>query len=402
MTTALVIKRGELLAEAERCCRDLSGQTIVEKNDCSNWTNFLEWLQQIQPQVLLIDVEHFQNIVEDRVREIKTASPESMIVAIHHAADPQMIIAGMRAGLDEYFYPPLEKNLRAVLERKIDENTRNQFLTTSDRKTIAFLSAKGGCGGTTVACHTAVELGKRMHQTGTYHVLLADMDVTGGNIRFLMRSKTSYSVLDAMAERDTLNVASWTPLVSNGYPALEVISAPANFSVPKMPEQRQIERVLNFARSRYQWTVLDLGCSLTPYTMSMLQSINELYLVASPDVLSLYQVKQIMMELQENNYSTDRLRLILNRSAEYEDRMISDEAQRMLGISTYFSLPNDYTGLAEAYATSSLLPAHSPLSRQISALASKISGIDDQDNRRARTEPWYRKLRKTRMVMNEN
>jgi pilus assembly protein CpaE len=401
MTAALVIKRSELLEEAEHCCQELSGQTIVEKNDCGNWMNFLEWLQQIQPQVLLIDVEHFQNIIEERVRQIKTASPESMIIAVHHAADSQMIISGMRAGLDEYFYPPLQKNLREVLERKIDEHTRNQFLTTSDRKTIAFLSAKGGCGGTTVACHTAVELGKRMHQTGTYHVLLADMDVTGGNVRFLMRSKTPYSVLDAMAERDSLDVASWNPMVSNGYPALEVISAPANFSVPKMPEQRQIERVLNFARSRYQWTVLDLGCSLTPYTMSMLESINELYLVASPDVLSLYQVKQIMMELQENNYSTDRLRLILNRSAEYEDRMISEEAQRMLGISTYFSLPNDYSGLAEAYASCSLLSESSPLSRQISALASKISGIEDQDNLRGRSEPWYRKLRKTRVVMND-
>jgi pilus assembly protein CpaE len=401
MTAALVIKRSELLAEAERCCREVSGQTIVEKNDCNNWTNFLEWLQQIRPQVLLIDAEHFQNIVEERVRQIKAASPDSMIIAIHHAADSQMIISGMRAGLDEYFYPPLEKNLRAVLERKIDEHTRDQFLTTSDRKTIAFLSAKGGCGGTTVACHTAVELGKRMHQTGSYHVLLADMDVTGGNIRFLMRSKTPYSVLDAMADRDTLDVVSWNPLVSNGYPALEVISAPANLSVHKMPEQRQIERVLNFARSRYQWTVLDLGCSLTPYTMSMLESINELYLVASPDVLSLFQVKQILTDLKENNFSLDRLRLILNRSAEYEDKVICEEAQRMLGINTYFSLPNDYTGLAEAYATNSLLPAHSPLNRQISALASKISGIDDQDNLRTRNDPWYRKLRKPRLVMNE-
>ena len=82
--------------------------------------------------------------------------------------------------------------------------------------------------------------------------------------------------------------------------------------------------------------------------------------------------------------------------------MISEEAQRMLGISTFFSLPNDYTGLAEAYAGGGLLSASSPLSRQISALASKISGIEDQDNLGARNEPWYRKLRKTRAVINEN
>ena len=115
--------------------------------------------------------------------------------------------------------------------------------------------------------------------------------------------------------------------------------------------------------------------------------------MASPDVLSLYQVKQILRELQENNFSTDRLRLILNRSADYEDKLISEEAQKMLGISTFFSLTNDYSGLAEAYAGGSLLSSRSPLGRQISALASKITGIEDQDNLRSSKGPWYRKLR---------
>ncbi len=396
MTAALAIKRRQLLEEVERCCQELANHTIVEKNDCTNWSTFLDWLGQIQPQVLLIDVEHFQNIVEERVRQIRVASPETMIIALHDAADSQLIIAGMRAGIAEYFYPPLEKNLRDVLERKVDQHVKNQFLTNSDRKTIAFLSAKGGCGGTTAACHISVELGKRMHQTGTYHVLLADMDVTGGNIRFLMRSKAPYSILDAMRHGQSLDLAIWNDVISGGYPGLEVISAPASCSLDRMPEQREIERVLNFARARYQWTVLDLGCSLTPYTMGMLESINELYLVASPDVLALYQVKQILAQLQQNDYSTDRVRLILNRSAEYEDKIVAEEAQRMLGIPAYFSLPNDYSGLTEAYASGNLLSGQSPLGRQISALASKISGIEDQDKLHPHGEPWYRKFRVSR------
>ncbi len=395
LTAGLVIKRAELLAEAELCCQELARHTIVEKHDCQSWPAFLEWLGRTRPQVLLIDVEHFQNAVEERVRQIKTVAPESMIIALHNEADPQLIIAGMRAGLDEYFYPPLVKSLRDVLERKIDQHTRNQFLTTSDRKTIAFLSAKGGCGATTVACHVAVELGKRMHQTGTYHVLLADLDVTGGNVRFLMRSKTPQSVLDAMEPNQGLDVNSWSQMVSNGHSGLEVISAPETPGVQRLPEQREIERVLNFARTRYQWTVLDLGRSLTPYILSTLESLNELYVIASPDVLALFQVKQILAELEENNYPADRVRLVLNRSMEYEDRVVSEEAQKTLGISAFFSLPNDYSGLTEAYASGSLLSTHSPLGRQISALASKISGIEDRDVP-SRQESWYRKFRMAR------
>jgi pilus assembly protein CpaE len=395
LTAGLVIKRSELLAEAEQCCQELARHTLVERHDGGNWPGFLDWLQQTRPQVLLVDVEHFRNAVEERVRQIKATSPESMLIAVHHGPDSQMIIAGMRAGLDEYFYPPLEKSLRRVLERKIDEHTKSQFLTNSGRKTIAFLSAKGGCGGTTVACHTAVQLGKRMQQTGTHHVLLADMDLTGGNVGFLMRSKTPLSVLDAMESTESLDVAAWNGMVSNGHPGLEVISAPTA-GTARLPEQREVERVLNFARTRYQWTVLDLGCCLTPYNLGILASLNELYVVASPDVLALFQVKKILAQLQEHNVSTDHVRLILNRSVNYEDELVAQEAQKMLGITAYLHLPNDDSGLTEAYASGSLLSELSPLGRQISALASKISGIEDQDKDGQRQAPWYRKFRVAR------
>jgi pilus assembly protein CpaE len=398
MTAGLVIKRPELLAEVERCVEDLVQHIIIEKHDAAYWPSFMEWLGRIQPQVMLVDVEHFQGIVEERVREIKAASPQSMLIALHDTADSQTIIAGMRAGIDEYFYPPIGKSLHEALERRIDLHVRNQFLTNSDRKTIGFLSAKGGCGGTTVACHAALELGKRMSQTGTYHALLADLDVTGGDVRFLMRSKAPLSVLDAMRTDQALEINRWNQMVESGYPGLEVISGPTEICLGRVPEQREIERLLNFARARYQWTVLDLGCGLTWNSMSILESINELYLVASQDVLALFQVKQIMLELERNDFKLDRLHLILNQSAEFADPVIADEAKQILGISSFYFLPNDTSGLAEAHASGSPLPESSPFRKKISALASKISGIESQEDVRRSGEPWYRKLRVARSV----
>ena len=107
-------------------------------------------------------------------------------------------------------------------------------------------------------------------------------------------------------------------------------------------------------------------------------------------------MKQILGELQEHNISADRIRLILNRSVDYEDKVVAQEAQKTLGMTAYFSLPNDYSGLTEAYASGSLLSELSPLSRQISAMASKISGIEDQDRDTQRQAPWYRKFRMAR------
>ena len=395
MTVGVVIKRKELLQEVESCCAQLENQMLVEKNDCDAWSIFQDWLQTSQPQVLIIDVSIFQNIVSDRIRQVKVASPGSMIIAVNTSSEPGPILEAMRAGVEEYFYLPLQKSLRDVLERKVEQHVRDQFLTNSDRRTLGFLSAKGGCGGTTVACHMSVELGKRMNQSGTHHVLLADLDVTAGNVRFVMRAKTPYSVLDAMGKSQGLDLSSWSKLISIGYPGLEIISGPAPVCLERMPEQREVERLLNYARSRYQWVVLDLGCTLTPYTMHILESINELFLVASPDVLSLYQVKQILSELRANDYPIDHVRLILNRNGEYDECVVADEAKKMLGIPVHSSLPNDYSALSEAYAEGRLLGQGSALRKQISAIASSISGLEDQENVKAPKQPWFRKRRST-------
>jgi hypothetical protein len=108
-----------------------------------------------------------------------------------------------------------------------------------------------------------------------------------------------------------------------------------------------------------------------------------------PDVLALYQVKQILSQLQQNDYSLDRVRLILNRSAEYEDKIVAEEAQRMLGIPAYFSLPNDYSGLTEAYASGNL-PGPESLGRQVSPWHRRSAALKIRTSSTPQSEPWYR------------
>src|SRR5438132_1291159 len=109
MTIGLVIKRKELLQEVESCCAQLGNQILVEKNDCAAWSTFQDWLQSSQPQILIIDVAIFQNIVSDRIRQVKAASPSAMIIAVNTSSEPEPILEAMRAGVEEYFYLPQKK-----------------------------------------------------------------------------------------------------------------------------------------------------------------------------------------------------------------------------------------------------------------------------------------------------
>ena len=79
-----------------------------------------------------------------------------MLIALNDSADPESILAALRAGFHEYCFRLCTAASRRALERRSEE--RDQFREGSRKgRVVAFLSAKGGCGATTLACHTAVE-----------------------------------------------------------------------------------------------------------------------------------------------------------------------------------------------------------------------------------------------------
>ena len=79
--------------------------------------------------------------------------------------------------MNEYLFPPLQETLRKALEKRSPERGRRRERVQGRRQGMGFVSAKGGCGATTLVCHVAVELGRQNQK-----VLLADLDLDAGMI----------------------------------------------------------------------------------------------------------------------------------------------------------------------------------------------------------------------------
>ncbi len=69
-------------------------------------------------------------------------------------------------------------------------------------KAFGFISAKGGCGATTLVCHVAAELGRQNQK-----VLLADLDLDAGMVAFITKTKAVYSILDAVNNLHRLDIS---------------------------------------------------------------------------------------------------------------------------------------------------------------------------------------------------
>lgn len=370
LSIALAIGLGAIKDQVQACLQPLPVRVVVEQDETVDLTGFLDKVQRVRPDVVLVDISARRSPLEELVRDTRALAPEAMIIAIHTAADAETILASLRAGVNEYLYPPLQENLRKALERKSVECSR-RVGQRGGGKTMAFFSAKGGCGATTIAIHVAVELGRRDRK-----VLIADLDLEAGLISFLLKTKSPYSILDAVNNLYRLDASFWKGLVSNGIPNVEIIPAPATLAGKQQIVQDQLRTILNFVRSQYDCTVVDMGRSLNRLNLELLEETDEACLVTTLDIPALHQAKQIVQTLLDSGYGKHRLRLILNRVPKRMD-VTPQELEKMLGVPIHGMLPDDAPALYECYAEGKLLPRTGELGKHIALVTAKLAGLEE-------------------------
>ncbi len=378
-TVGVAVASRELWEHVQHSLRGLAARVVMEQRDLANWPALIERLKFLRPDVLLLDLTELPLPLEDAVRGVRAALPGAMLVALDTAAQPETILTAVRAGANEFLYPPLGDNLRKAIDRATEFRPRPRENSRPVGKAFGFLAAKGGCGATTIACHLAAELGRLCAQRAE-HALLADLDLQAGIVGFLMKIKSPYSVLDALQNLHRLDVSYWNALVSVEWPGLEIMAAPTGY-LPKDPVPGEaLAKIVNFARAQYAWTVVDLGCSLNLATVSVLDEIDDIFLVTTLEVPSLHQAKQAVQTLVNAGFG-NRLHVILNRAPQRPD-VTAEELERILGFSIDAMLPNDYYALYDAFCKGKLLPPATHLSKQISSLALRLAGAPTEKGKR--------------------
>ena len=369
LVAGVVISDPDVRQEVIGCLRDMLVRVPIDETMFGDLDKLTERIDLVRPDVLIVEIGGLGERTEETLRTLKSRSSNPAVIVVDSVAQPMLIIAAMRGGAMEYLYPPFDNRLRAALQ-KIWVNRGVGEPAEHAGKTLGFLSAKGGCGATTIACHLAREFQRQTE----HRILLADLDLEAGMIQFLMKTDSPYSVLDAVSNVHRLDACFWKALVSNGVPRLEVITAPARGAAGPV-EEIPFRHVLRFTRTQYDWVLADLGRGLNPVALSLLGEIDECFLVTTPDVTALYKAKHLMQTLVETGYRRDRLRLLVNRADKNAELTLADMEQ-MLGVGAYGVVVNDYPALHEAYTAGTLADEGSTLGTHYARLAAKIAGTE--------------------------
>jgi pilus assembly protein CpaE len=371
LTAGIVVQTKELWDELHSHLQELPVRVVLEQSEVGQLSVLLEKIDRMRPEVIFVDISGLREPLEQVIRGIRTTAAAPFVLTLNTVAGTDVILNAMRAGAAEYLYPPFAEPLRAALER-IGNERRNA--TQSVRRgghTLGFMSAKGGCGATTIACHTAVELPAQSKGK----VLLADLDFDAGLVGFLLKTKSQYSISDAVRNTQRLDESYWKALVSNGISGLEIISAPTPSSRQALKPE-QLRFVISFVRTQYDWIVLDLGRGLSASSTPAIDEVDDLFLVTTLEVPALHQAKLIVQKLLDSGYGRNRLHLLLNRAPKRFDVTLA-ELEGMLGAPVYTSIPNDYLALNESYSEGKLLSRGSGLGKHFTRLAMTIAGVSD-------------------------
>jgi pilus assembly protein CpaE len=149
--------------------------------------------------------------------------------------------------------------------------------------------------------------------------------------------------------------------------------------LPEESEMAQFHEVFRMIRSIYGWVIADLGSPLAPMTLGLLDDLDEVFLVATPTIMALYQAKQFIKETVARGVPRQKLHLILNRVPKRCEISRSD-VESSLGLPVYAELP-EQGELETAYMAGKLLDPNSELGKQFTNLALRVAGVRVESSR---------------------
>jgi len=366
---AVLVHDPELRRELEPCIRRLAGRVVVDSCGIQTRAEGPVEIRTTQPDIVVVEQPRDGQTLPGLIDSIRDDAPEAQVLVVARHANAETILTAVRSGARDFIPSPLGTSFADAVNRALAEKPGPHRAAQRYRgKTIGFVSAKGGCGATTLALGTAVTLSRLT----TAPTLLADFDLSTGLLRFLINSSNPNSVIDAALHPDKLDESYWGALVSN-YCGIDVVGVNPRDCTRPETENAHFTRVLRFMRSRYAWTFLDLGRGITSFSAELLDDIDGLYIVATADPLALMRAKHLADFLRRRcDYHS--LHLVLNGIEKLRSDAVA-RAESLTQMEVCCTIPNADQEIREALLASRPLAANALLNRGCGVLARKVAGL---------------------------
>ena len=247
------------------------------------------------PQTLLWEV--------DQLAEVCDAGTK--VVVVGAANDILLFRELMRRGVSEYLVAPLQPLQLISAIGGLFADPAQPFVGRS----IAFVGARGGTGSSSVAHNTAYAMSERIGA----NTVIVDYDLPFGTAGLDFNQDPLSGVADALSQPDRLDQVLLDRMMVRCTDKLSLFAAPATLDVDWDITPEAFEEVTTQIRSTAPFVVLDLPHLWSGWMRRTLIAADEVVVVATPDLASLRNAKNMIDLIKQGRPNDAPPRLVLNQ-----------------------------------------------------------------------------------------
>lgn len=174
---------------------------------------------------------------------------------------------------------------------------------------VAVVGVKGGVGASTVAHNIAWSVSQSLEQS----TILVDLDLAFGTAGLDFNQDPPQGVLDAVMAPDRVDQALVDRLLSRCSEKLSLLAAPAILDKAYDLPEEALDHLLDILRSLAPNIVLDLPHQWTAWARRTITTADDILLVATPDLASLRNAKNLLDLCRQLRTNDREPRLMLNQ-----------------------------------------------------------------------------------------
>ncbi|HEY0301151.1 MAG TPA: pilus assembly protein CpaE, partial [Rhizomicrobium sp.] len=261
---------------------------------------------QVTPNLLIVETRlNGQAALEELDRLAEVCDPTTKVVVVGRVNDVELYRELMRRGASEYLVAPLNPLhlIEVISGLYLDPDA------APIGRVIAFIGARGGAGSSALAHNVGWCIAEELRINTT----IVDLDLPFGTTGLDFNDEPTQGVADALSAPERLDDMLLDRLLVKRGDHLSIFASSAQIDREYDAPADAYESVLDAVRQSTPCVIVDLPHLWTPWIKAALIAADDIVVVATPDLASLRNAKNIVELVRANRPNDTPPRLVINQ-----------------------------------------------------------------------------------------